>query len=305
MQWVRDYTPQPSRNQLYTRALIITLAGNVLLAGSKGIVAYISGSAAIYADAANSISDVLYSLLMVLGLYMAQRPPDLSHPQGHARFEPLVGLAVAMSMTYAGFEAARNAIERLTAGGLAVEPGLPSLVLLGSALIKLVMFLLIRKIAKEVQSPTLTVTATDNLSDVLTSVAAFVGVMGSQISHLLDPIAGLVVAAWIFRNAFNAAKENIHYLTGGGADDDLRERIVQKAASVPGVAKVHHMMTEYVGAKLAVDMHINCDGNISLNEAHSISDRVIAAVESLPEIDRAYVHIEPNGWEDSENTPAG
>ncbi|MHB8089199.1 MAG: cation diffusion facilitator family transporter, partial [Anaerolineaceae bacterium] len=68
MRWVRDYKPHREQNKLYRNAIIITLGGNLLLAAGKGIVAAISGSAAIYADAANSISDVVYSLLMVLGL---------------------------------------------------------------------------------------------------------------------------------------------------------------------------------------------------------------------------------------------
>ena len=82
----------------------------------KAYASYITGSVALYADAANSISDVLYSLLMILGLWLAMQPPDISHPQGHSRFEPLVGLAIAGSMTLAGYEAGRTAIERFING---------------------------------------------------------------------------------------------------------------------------------------------------------------------------------------------
>ncbi len=57
------------------------------------------------------------------------------------------------------------------------------------------------------------------------------------------------------------------------------------------------MMTEYVGPRLIVDMHINVDSNMTLNQAHEISDAVIAKIESIPEVDRAYVHIEPIGWD--------
>jgi cation diffusion facilitator family transporter len=298
MQWIRGYIPQPGRNRLYTQALVITVTGNLLLAVTKGTAAAISGSIALYADAANSASDVLYSLLMVLGLWMALRPPDLSHPQGHSRFEPLVGLLVALSMGYAGFEAGRASIERFLSGGLAVEPGLPSLILIGSAVVKAVMYMVINRISRTVDSPALAATARDNLTDVLSSAAAFIGVFSSQIHPLADPVAGLLVSAWIFRSAFRAGKENLDFLTGAGASADLREEIQQIAADVPGVTMVHHIMTEYVGPKLVVDMHLNVDGEITLNEAHAISDRVISRLEALPQVDRAYVHIEPHGWED-------
>lgn len=294
MQWVRDYTPQPERKNLYSQAIAVTLAGNILLAGGKALAAYLSGSVAILADAANSLSDVLYSFLMMLGLNVAQRPPDLSHPQGHSRFEPLIGMVVALAMATAGFEAARASIERLISGGRAVDPGLPTIILLASAAVKLGMYLFINRIATRVSSPSLRVTAMDNLSDVLTSIAAIVGVLGSHFIHpLLDPLAGLVVAAWIFRAAFRAGRENLQYLTGAGAPPELRQKIIQIAESVPGVIKVHHLITDYSGPKFVVDMHVNVDGKLTLTQAHAISDEINERLTSLPDVDRAYVHIEP------------
>lgn len=298
MQWIRNYV-RPENSRLFTRALIITLVGNIILAVSKGLVAYLSGSVSLYADAANSTSDVFYSIMLVIGLWMSSRPPDISHPQGHSRFEPLVGLIVSFSMGFAGYEAARVSLVRFMAGGLAVDPGLPTLVLLASAAVKAYMFYIISKIAREVRSPALSITARDNLSDVLTSLAAFLGTLGSSLVHpILDPVAGFLVAAWIFRNVFSALNENLKYLTGAGAGPELRHQIIELAESVPGVIRVHHLMTEYVGPQFAVDLHINVDGGMTLNDAHAISDQIIEILEALPDIDRAYVHIEPHDWQD-------
>jgi cation diffusion facilitator family transporter len=299
MRWVRDYQPQVDRNRQYRTALIITVGGNVLLAVSKGIVAAISGSAAVYADAANSISDVVYSLLMVLGLWVAMQPPDLSHPQGHARFEPLVGLVVTASMAFAGFEAARNSYVRYASGGEAIALNLPTFVLLASAAVKAGMFVAIRRIAKSLRSPTLSVTAKDNLSYVLTSIAAFIGVVGSNFIHpLADPIAGFVVALWILRQAFMAGKENLGFLTGRSASPDEVKEFIAAAEEIPGVLRVHHIMTDYVGPQLMIDLHINVDGNKTLNEVHEISDQVSKRLHDFPGVDRAYVHIEPDDWVD-------
>jgi cation diffusion facilitator family transporter len=229
---------------------------------------------------------------------MAQRPPDLSHPQGHSRFEPIIGLLVTASMAYAALTAARVSIERFMEGGMAVDPGLPTLVLLMSAAIKVGMFLRIRWIAVQLSSPTLMTTARDNLSDVYTSIAAFVGAFGSMYIHpLMDPIAGILVALWIFRMVFFAARENLGFLTGQGADEELRSRLVQVASAVDGVEQVHHLMSEYTGPRLVVDLHINVKGEMTLFQAHDIADEVIARLEKLPEVDRAYVHIEPEGYE--------
>lgn len=299
MQWIREHTPQPELTKQYRIAMWITLGGNILLALSKALAAYYSGSIALYADTANSVSDVIYSLLMVGGLWMATRPPDLSHPQGHGRFEPLAGLIIAVSMSYAGYEAGRASITRLFSGGVVLEPGLPTLVLVFSALVKSAMFVIISRIARRLNSPALRASSKDNISDVLTSAAAFLGVLGTRFIHpLTDPIAGVLVAAWIFRQAYRAGKENLQFLTGAGAEEEVRRRIKALAEGVPGVISVHHMMTDYAGPKLVVDMHINVNGETSLNETHAIEDAVINRLQALPEVDRAYVHIEPHDWQD-------
>ena len=294
MQWIRDYKPDPGHVRLFRQALIITLTGNIMLAIGKGLVAYFSGSVALYADTANSASDVFYSLMMALGLWMAQQPPDLTHPQGHSRFEAIVGLIVAGAMTFAGYEAGRASLERFLIGGLSVEPGWPTVALLASATIKAAMYGAIRRIAIKVSSPTLNTVAQDNLSDVLTSVAAFAGTLGSKFIHpLADPIAGALVALWIFRAALNAWKENLNYLTGAGAPPEIRTKIATAASAVPGVLGVHQVITEYAGPRLVADLHIDVDGSTPLVDVHQISDQVQAKLEALPEIDRVYVHVEP------------
>lgn len=294
MQWVRDHKPNPQKVQAYKNAILITFLGNLSLAIGKGVVTYLTDSTALYADTANSISDLIYSLAVVVGLRLSIQPPDLSHPQGHERFEPLVGLIVSVMMGIAGYEAFRTAIGRFIAGGEAIVIGLPLVILLVSAALKVLMFLSIRKLANKTGSPSLRIAAKDNLSDVLTSLAAFVGIFGSEFLHpLLDPAAGILVSILIFKAAFEAGRENLGFLTGAGANEDLRRKIIETASNVTGVQQVHHMMSDYVGPKLVVDLHINMPGEASLDEVHSLEDRVVASLENLPEVDRAYVHVEP------------
>jgi cation diffusion facilitator family transporter len=298
MKWTRPHIPNSGKDKIYRTALIITLIGNLLLAIGKGIAAWLTHSAALYSDAANSISDVFYSIMMVIGLWMAIQPPDLSHPQGHSRFEPLVGLGITLSMGIAGYEAASTAIERIRSGAAAIDPGLPALILIGAATLKAVMFIVIRRLSQKIKNATLATAAKDNLMDVLSSSAAFLGTLGSfYIAPILDPIAGFLVAGWIFYAAFEAGRENLQFLTGAGASEEIRMEIVKTAESVPGVLAVHHTITEYGGPNLLVDMHVNVAGSKTLIEAHQINDEIIDRLEDIPDVDRAYVHIEPEGWD--------
>jgi cation diffusion facilitator family transporter len=209
---------------------------------------------------------------------------------------------VTAAMAFAGFEAARNAYVRFSDETIsAIAPDLPTMILLASAAIKAAMYGSINRISKKIHSPTLATTARDNLSDVLASLAAFVGVLASNFLHpAADPVVGFLVAIWILRNAFLAGRENLGFLTGRGATKDEIDRFIAAAQEVPGVIRVHHMVTDYVGPRLMLDLHINVDGNTSLHHAHQISDAVKKRLEEFPEVDRAYVHLEPHDWEDKE-----
>jgi len=292
---VRDYQPAEQTRKSYVRAFYITIIGNLLLVAVKAVVASLTGSAALYAETANSASDVVYSLLMVFGLWISQKPPDHSHPQGHSRFEPLVGLLVTFSMAFAGYQAASTSILKLLAGGIAVKPGLPTLVLAMTAITKGVMYYAILQLSQKTQSPALHATAQDNLTDVMTSSAAFLGILGSYyVSPLLDPIAGLLVSAWIFKAVIGLILENIKYITGGSADKDVVEQILHITNSVPGVLRVHELVTEYVGPRLVVEMHVNVRGDLPLTEAHRINDEIVNRVlHNVQDVDRVYVHLEP------------
>ena len=295
-QSVRREHPDHRRQRLYRQAILVAILGNVLLAAAKGAVAWLSGSSAVLSDAANSFSDTLYSLLMAVGLYLAQQPADESHPQGHSRFEPLVGLVIATTMAAAGFTALREGVSRFLSAATPVEPGWPTAVLVGSALVKVAMYLLVRRIGRQVHSPAIRASARDNLADVLASVAALLGVWGSRLVHpLLDPAAGVLVSLWIFRATWEILRENLGYLTGRAAPAELVDQIVAAASSVSGVLDVHQVIADHVGPRLRVDIHIDVDGEMTLRQAHAIADQVQAQVEALPTVDLAFIHVEPAG----------
>jgi cation diffusion facilitator family transporter len=276
--------------------LLITVTGNILLSIAKGFAAYLSNSSAIFADMVNSFSDVAYSIFLVAGLWLSKRPPDKSHPQGHSRFEPFAALIVTIAMTFAAYEAGRSAIMRFSRGEQALTIGLPLIILLVAAAIKVLMYVAIHRAALESHSPGLDAAAKDNLGDVLTTIAAGAGVLGAHfINPIFDPIAGLLVAVWILRSVVEMARENLGYLTGAGASQDLLDKYVAAVKTIENVNDVHHVITEYAGPKLVVDMHINVDGKMSLDAAHAICDRVVSVLEEFPEVDRAYVHLEPIG----------
>ena len=291
---VRPAQMDPDRLHLYQRAIWIAILGNGLLALAKGAIAWLSGSTALLATSVDSVTDLVYTLFMAWGLWRSQQPPDESHPQGHSRIEPIVSVLIGLMMGLAGLEVVRRGIDSLLNEPDIFSSGWPSAVLVGSALVKVLMYLVVRRLGEEARSPAIQAAARDNLTDVISSGTALAGVLAANWLHpLADPLAGLAVSVWIFRNSAAILMENLGYLTGRAAEPELQERIQTTAQNVDGVLGVHRIIADYVGPQVRAELHVDVDSEIPFRTAHAISNAVRDAVEALDEVDLAFVHLEP------------
>jgi cation diffusion facilitator family transporter len=291
---VRPAQRDPAQLRLYKRAIWIAVAGNGSLVLAKGAATWLSGSTALLATTVDSATDLAYTLFMAWGLWRSRQPADESHPQGHARIEPVVGVVIALMMGLAGWEVARRAIDGLLDEPAAFAWGLPAAVLTGSALVKVVMYFAVRGLGERARSPGIQASARDNLVDVVSAATALAGVLAANwIYPLADPLAGLAVAAWILLSALGILRENVGYLVGQAAEPELIERIHAAANAVHGVKGVHRVIADYVGPQVRAELHVDVDGGMSFHDAHEISNAVQAAVEALDEVDLAFVHLEP------------
>jgi cation diffusion facilitator family transporter len=291
---VRPSQIDPARMRLYQRAIWIAVLGNGALALAKGAAAWLSGSTALLATAVDSATDLVYTLFMAWGLWYSQQPADDSHPQGHARVEPIVSAVIALMMGLAGLEVIRRSMARLLGEPATFAWGGPTAILIGSALVKVIMYLMVRRLGQKARSPAIMASAKDNLADVISAATALVGVLAASWFYpLADPLAGLAVSVWIFRNAAGILVENLGYLTGRAAEPELLEHIYAAARNVEGVVGVHRVIADYVGPQVRAELHVEVDGDISFHDAHRISNTVRDAVEALDDVDLAFVHVEP------------
>ena len=280
--------------QRYWRAGLIALFGNLILVAMKGYGAWQTGSRAIYADAANSASDVAYSLLMMVGLWCSLQPPDPGHPHGHERIESLVSLAIAATMVFAGVDAARQG---LRGWSQSLAPTLSTWVIsipIASSLIKVAMYWIVRNLGRAAKSPAILASAKDNLLDALSSGTALFGVVSSiYFCPRADAVAALLVSGWIFVTAWTVLRESVGHLIGRSPSSAETDWIEAAVASVPQVLGIDQIIAEYVGPKLRVDIHIYVDPTLQVSEAHGVSHAVRSAVESNGLVDHAFVHVEP------------
>jgi len=295
-----------SRREAVRRVAWIVLAANLGLAVLKGVVWAESGSLAVGSEAVNSLADAAYGTVVVAGIYLTTQPPDPEHPHGHERIEPFVSLAVALGIFAAGTLLLRQAAVSLLSRSYDPRIG-PAVVgvLVVSILAKVALYRYALRVGEAHNSPATVATALDNRTDVLTAGAALAGVVGAWLGYpILDPLAGAAVSVGVLYTGFDIARSNVRYLVGGAPPEDLRQEILRRALAHPEVRGAHDVVTHYVGPEVDVSLHIEVEGDRTLREAHDIESEVVDAIRDLPEIDDAFVHVDPKElgeWKRDEN----
>lgn len=284
-----------TRASVVRRVGFLILVANAGLVVAKAIVWVRTGSLAIGSEAVNSLTDVIYSVVILAGIYLTTQPPDTEHPHGHERIEPLVSLFIAIAIFAAGGVILWRAARALYSGEIAVTTGPTAIVvLLGAGAIKLGLYRYCLRIGDQYNSPALVATGLDSRNDVLTIVAALVGVLGARAGvPVLDPLAAAVVSIGIFYTGWEILRDNVDYLIGRAPPEDLHTEIVRRTIAHPDVEGVHDVVAHYVGPEIDVSLHIEVEGNRTLLEAHEIETEIVGTIRDLSEIDDVFVHIDP------------
>ena len=284
-----------SRRTALRRVGVVILVANVVLAVLKSVVFLDTGSLAVGSEAANSLADVSYSLVIVGGLYLTTKPPDFTHPHGHERIEPFVSLFVALGIFAAGAVVLWQATGALLSGNITVARG-PAAVLVLSvgAVVKYGLYRYCLAAADERNSPALNATAVDNRNDILAASAAILGVVGAAAgAPVLDPLAAVGVGFAILYSGVEVVRDNVDYLVGAAPPEQLREQILDRTLAHPEIEGAHDIVAHYVGPEIDVSIHVEVEGDHTLLEAHEIETDVVATIQELPEVDDVFVHVDP------------
>ncbi|NIO21316.1 MAG: cation diffusion facilitator family transporter [Candidatus Aenigmarchaeota archaeon] len=276
--------------------VLVGIFGNLLLGIFKLIAGILGNSFAVVTDSVHSISDMLTSIVIWIGLKVGKKPPDKYHPYGHGDAEPIAGLIVSIVLCLIAFEFVRESIQKMITGEI-YAPGMIAIVaVVVSILVKYWMFRFVDKTGKKLNSTALVADAAHHKSDFYTSLVVIVGVVGAMLGfRILDPIAGLIVALWIVKIGFDVGKRNIHSLMGEVPSEYMLRQISHIAKAVRGVKDVHNVRVHYVGPNASVSLHLNIDRKKRLSEVHEIATEVEERIKKQIEPVRSViVHCEPD-----------
>ncbi|NIO22856.1 MAG: cation diffusion facilitator family transporter [Candidatus Aenigmarchaeota archaeon] len=276
--------------------ILVGIFGNLFLGIFKLFAGLIGNSFAVVADSVHSISDMLTSIVVWIGLKVGKKPPDKYHPYGHGDAEPIAGLIVSIVLCLIALEFVRSSIHKILTGEIQTPGTIALVAVIVSVLVKYWMAGFVNRTGKKLNSPALIADAAHHRSDFYTSLVVIVGVLGAMFGfRILDPIAGLIVALWIVKIGFDVGRRNIRSLMGEIPSEYMLKNISSIAMSVEGVKDVHNVRVHYVGPNASVSLHLNIEGRKRLSEVHDIASEVEEKIKKQIEPVRSViVHCEPD-----------
>lgn len=272
----RDPQSPAVRSSIGTLAGVVGILCNILLFLGKLAAGLLSGSVSILADAVNNMTDAASSVLTYFGFRMARQPADKDHPYGHARYEYLTALGVAVLIMVLGIELAQSSFDKILNPETTVISGLTYGILLASMGVKLWMYLFFRGLGKRIASPALTATAADSRNDILASGAVLAGCLLEQFLDLqADGFIGLAVAAFIVWSGFGLAKQTISPLIGQQADRELLDQITRLIMSHDKILGVHDLLVhDYGPGQCFASAHVEISADEHPMDSHEIIDHI-------------------------------
>lgn len=277
------------------RVTLVGAVANLLLTVGKLVAGIAGHSAGLVADAANSAVDLFAGSAALFGLWVGHRPADAMHPYGHRRFETettrLLGLIFVGTGAWLFWSAARSLWR-----GVHLQPEPVTLwVALATVGLKEWLFHYTLRAGRSIKSSALVASAWDHRSDVLASLAAFLGILFARLGWPgFDAVAALVVSgavAWIgVRIYWDATSELVDAIPS----PELSQAIAATAARVPGIVEVQDVKGRKHGPDIFVDIKVSVDGSLTVEEGHAIAktvkEQVIEQVDGVKDV---LVHVNP------------
>ena len=274
----------------------VSILGNVLLAAMKLIVGVAYSSIALISDGVHSLSDVVTSVGGYFGIKVSQKPADAGHPFGHSRFEPLVAFIMGEVLLVVAYGIARDAVLRILHPVAETVNVLMICVAVVSIASKEGMFRYSYSVGRRLNNQILIADSYHHRSDALSSVAVLIGLLAQRLGFQYgDAVAALLVTAFLVKVSIDIIMTNVKYLTGSSPSKDTCREILSRALSVDGVKGVHDLRAHYVGTKLHVELHIEVPPGTDLKRAHDIAEEVKRRVETIDDVEVAFVHVDIKG----------
>lgn len=265
-----------SRERIIYKTGLIGIVTNILLAGFKAAVGIFSNSIAIVLDAVNNLSDVISSVVTILGVKIAKKSPDKKHPLGHGRIEYLSAMLVSAIVIYAGVAAFAEAVKKI------IHPVMPkhtviSFILISvSIVVKLFLGFYVKKKGESVGSVALIASGKDALFDAAISVSVLISVIVLFATEKsIEAYVGLLISVFIVKSGMEMLLETLDDVLGKRAEASLTKKIKELLVEEPKVRGAYDLIVyNYGHNKNYASVHLELPDYMTVEEVDVLTRHV-------------------------------
>jgi cation diffusion facilitator family transporter len=293
--------PDLSRQEV--RAAVLSLLVGIVLLTAKLVAYLLTDSAAIFSDALESIVNVLAASLALYSIVLAHRPADVDHPYGHGKVEFMSAGFEGGMMMVAALVILLRGVEQLVGGPRINSGQIPiGLALVGGAgAVNLVVGLYLVQRGRKGGSLTLEADGKHLLADAVTSAGVLAALALVKLTGWprLDPLAAVVAAAWVAREAWSLLRRSAAGLMDERdiADDTMVRGILDShigsAGKEPRICSYHKLRMRHTGRYHWVDFHIMVPAALDVRRGHEIASAIEYEIELALAMGNATAHVEP------------
>ncbi|MDD6795591.1 MAG: cation diffusion facilitator family transporter [Clostridiaceae bacterium] len=289
---------QNDSKKIAMKVSVVSIIINLLLSLFKFLAGIIGHSGAMISDAVHSASDVFSTFIVIIGVNISSKKSDEEHQYGHDRLECVAAIILAVILSLTGLGIGYSGIEKIffeNSDALVVPSTIALIAAIVSIAIKEWMYWYTRNASKKINSPALMADAWHHRSDALSSVGAFIGILGAEIGFpILDPIASVVICLFIEKASYKIFKDSIDKMIDKSCSNELIAEMKEVILKQQGVEHIDDIKTRLFGSKIYVDVEFSADGDKSLIESHEIAENVHKAIEdNFPNVKHCMVHVNP------------
>ena len=289
-----------NNNKVALRVSGVSIFVNLMLSAAKLAAGLLAHSGAMVSDAVHSASDIFSTVIVMVGVRLSGKAPDREHPYGHERMECVAAVILAGVLMVTGLLIGYSGAKHILNAQQEALP-VPGLLALVAAVVSIAvkegMFWYTRGYARRLGSSALMADAWHHRSDALSSVGALVGIAGARMGlTVLDPLASVVICAFIAKAAFDIFRDAVNKMVDHSADAATEAAIRACVEGHAGVKRIDALRSREFGARLYVELEIAVDGGMPLSAAHAIAEAVHDDVErAFPQVKHIMIHVNPAG----------
>ena len=280
--------------KLGERGAIISIIAYICLSIMKLVIGYISDSAALKADGLNNTTDIIASIAVLIGLRLAQRPPDKDHGYGHWKSETIASMVASFIMFAVGVQVLIDAVASMLKGGKESPDIIAGYVGVLSAIAMYFVYRYNKKLAIKINSKAVMAASKDNISDAWVSIGTAIGIFGSQLNMpWLDSLTAIIVGLLICKTAWEIFIQASHELSDG-FDENKIHLYKDVITNVDGVKGIKEIKGRNYGNNEVIDVVILVNSTLDIKEAHDIATHVEKVMIKDHGVYDVHVHVEPN-----------